>query len=107
MKDGFYTFLLTRDTPVYTAAQSLYEQVCSDVNPKQTIPGPPCCTQELDENEYFDEQTVSDEVLAQCHAAKTGRRAAVYPSAGRTSLGIMGNGFPENVCASSSSSSAS
>lgn len=105
MNSDFVKFVSSYKSSASSAALAIYEQVCSDVNKPNVVQGPRCCTDELDENEYFDEQTVSDEVLAQCHAAKQGARAAVYPSAGRTSLGIMGNGFPENVCASSGTSS--
>ena len=51
-----------------------------------------------------DVKELSDEALEKVHQAKTGCRRVLAPSAGRTSLGIMGNGFPENVCASSGSS---
>ena len=101
-KVNFYFYVSNLKSECGKAATSLYEQVCSDVNPPQNIPQPRTCTDELDENEYFDKQTVSDKALARCHAAKQGAKAAVYPSAGRTSLGIMGNGFPENVSADTS-----
>lgn len=101
VNDQFVSYLKTNDSLASRAVIALYEQVCSDVNPKQVSPGQPCCTQSLDENEYFDEPTLSDEELEQVHRAKTGYRQVLAPSAGRTSLGIMGNSFPENVCASS------
>lgn len=101
-KVNFYSYVSSLSSDCGKAAKSLYEQVCSDVNPKQPIPQPRTCTDELDENEYFDKQTVSDKAMARCHAAKQGAKAAVYPSAGRTSLGIMGNGFSENVSADTS-----
>lgn len=105
MNSDFVKFVSSYKSSASSAALAIYEQVCSDVNKRNVVPDPRCCTDEVDENEYFPEQTVSDEVLAQCHAAKRGARAAVYPSAGRTSNHIMGNGFPENVCASSGTSS--
>jgi hypothetical protein len=105
MSNSFYKYVSSIDSDCGQAAKSLYEQVCSDVNPKQIIPQPRTCTDELDENEYFDKQTVSDEVLAKSHAAKQGAKAAVYPDAGRTSLGIMGTGFPQNVSADTSTAS--
>lgn len=105
MSNVFYDFVSSIDRASGRAAKKLYEQVCSDVNPPQVIPQPACCTDELDENEYFDKQTVSDKVLAKSHAAKQGAKAAVYPDAGRTSLGIMGTGFPQNVSANTSTAS--
>jgi hypothetical protein len=99
MSNVFYDFVSSIDRASGRAAKKLYEQVCSDVNPPQAIPQPGCCTDELDENEYFDKQTVSDEILAKSHAAKQGAKSALHPEAGRTSLGIMGNQFPENVSA--------
>ena len=104
MNDSFVKYLSSRNSDAARAALALYEQVCSDVNAPQVSPGQPCCTQSIDENEYFDEPTLSDEELDKVHQAKTGYREVLAPSAGRTSLGIMGNGFPENVCASSGSS---
>jgi hypothetical protein len=104
MNDRFVTYLSSRGTLASQAALALYEQVCSDVNAPPVSPGTPCCTQELDENEYFDEPTLDDETLERVHAAKTGRRTVLAPSAGRTSLGIMGNSMPENVCADTSAS---
>ena len=80
-KVNFYSYVSSLSSDCGKAAKSLYEQVCSDVNPKQPIPQPRTCTDELDENEYFDKQTVSDKALARCHAAKQGAKAAVYPSA--------------------------
>ena len=105
MSNSFYKYVSSIDSDCGHAAKSLYEQVCSDVNPKQIVPQPRTCTDELDENEYFDKQTVSDKVLAKSHAAKQGAKAAVYPDAGRTSLGIMGTGFPQNVSADTSTAS--
>jgi hypothetical protein len=104
MNDSFVKYLSSRNSDAARAALALYEQVCSDVNAPQVSPGQPCCTQSIDENEYFDEPTLSDEELDKVHQAKTGCREVLAPSAGRTSLGIMGNGFPENVCASSAAS---
>jgi hypothetical protein len=104
MNVEFVKYLSSKNSEPARAALALYEQVCSDVNAPPVSPGQPCCTQSLDENEYFDEPTMSDEALEKVHQAKTGCRRVLAPSAGRTSLGIMGNGFPENVCASSGSS---
>jgi hypothetical protein len=104
MNDSFVKYLSSMNSDAARASLALYEQVCSDVNPPLVSPGQPCCTQSLDENEYFDEPTLSDEELDKVHQAKTGFRRVLAPSAGRTTLGIMGNGFPENVCASSGSS---
>ena len=55
-KVNFYSYVSSLSSDCGKAAKSLYEQVCSDVNPKQPIPQPRTCTDELDENEYFDKQ---------------------------------------------------
>ena len=47
---------------------------------------------------------LSDEELQKVHQAKTGFRQVLAPSAGRTTLGIMGTAAPQNVCASAGSS---
>ena len=104
MSQQFVKYLSSLNSPASRAALALYEQVCSDVNMPPTSPGQPCCTQELDENEYFDEPTLSDEERQKVHQAKTGFRQVLAPSAGRTTLGIMGTAAPQNVCASAGSS---
>jgi hypothetical protein len=104
MSQQFVKYLSSLNSPASRAALALYEQVCSDVNMPPTSPGQPCCTQELNENEYFDAQTLSDEKMQKVHQAKTGYRRVLAPAAGRTPLGIMGTKAPQNVCASSGSS---
>ena len=112
MSSLYNTYLNTLSTEVGTAARSLYEQVCSDVNKTQFVPDMKTCTDGVNTNEYFPEPTLSEEEQAVSEQAKVGAGKMTIegkpqtrnPGPGRTSLGIMGTSFPQNTCASTATS---
>jgi hypothetical protein len=99
MNDSFVKYLSSRNSDAARASLALYEQVCSDVNPPLVAPGSPCCTQEINYDEYFDKQTVSDAQKKKAILAKTGKRHVLAPDAGRSSTAMSGTKMPQNVCA--------
>ena len=105
MNDSFVKYLSSMNSDAARASLALYEQVCSDVNPPPMAPGSPCCTQEINYDEYFDKQTVSDNQKKKAVLAKTGYRHVLAPDAGRSSTAMGGTPMPQNVCADAGGSS--